>query len=109
MLCCVLQIPVVHKLMIKQLVEDENGEIWIVGTMVHHQVGTWSNDHLFEFRFNEESVDGVTRRCVIIGARAPPPQPAARFSHRRSASKNSEGEGEGESEREGGRRASERM
>ena len=52
--------------MIKQLLEDENGEIWIIGTMVHHQVGTWSLDHLFEFRFNEESCEGVTRRCVPL-------------------------------------------
>ena len=33
-----LNIPVVHKLMIKQLLEDDTGAIFIVGTMVHHQV-----------------------------------------------------------------------
>lgn len=43
-----LYVPVVHKLMIKELVEAPNGEIHMVGTMVHHQVIYTS--HQLQFR-----------------------------------------------------------
>eukprot|EP00039_Didymoeca_costata_P006015 m.86775 g.86775 ORF g.86775 m.86775 type:complete len:486 (+) comp13071_c0_seq4:135-1592(+) len=57
-----LYVPVVHKLMIKELVEAPNGEIHMVGTMVHHQIGTWSENHLFNFRFNDVSAQDVKIR-----------------------------------------------
>ena len=49
-------IPVIHKLMIKHLMEDESGDFFIIGTMIHYQVGTFNEDQLFKFRFNERRV-----------------------------------------------------
>ena len=47
--------------------------LWRAGTMIHHQVGTWSNEHLFEFRFNDVSAEGVnlrrTQRVPGFGSR----------------------------------------
>lgn len=42
--------------MIKEVKEDSDGNISFVGTFIHHQVGTFSDAHLFRFRFNEQQM-----------------------------------------------------
>ena len=50
-------IPVIHKLLVKKIVEGEDGQFTLVGTMIHHQVGSHSESQRFQFRFNDSTAD----------------------------------------------------
>ena len=48
-----LKIPIRHMFMLKTLSEDENGKLWLIGTIVQTQFGC---DQGFEFRVNDAVV-----------------------------------------------------
>ena len=54
-------IPVLHKLMVKHFIEEDD-KIDMIGTFLHHQTGTWNESELFEFRFNDISTDNAVPR-----------------------------------------------
>ena len=61
-----INIPVVHKLMVKHFIEDDE-KIELIGTFIHHQSGTWNETELFDFRFNDISTqNAVPRRTQKI-------------------------------------------
>jgi len=49
-----IQIPIRHMFMIKQISEDKDGEIWLLGTFVQNQFGS---DKGFDFRINDVTCD----------------------------------------------------
>jgi len=64
-----ITIPVVHKLLVKKIVESADGEYTLIGTMIHHQVGCWKDDQQFPFMFNDESTADATAEAVRVRRR----------------------------------------
>ena len=57
-------IPIRHTFMIKELSEDDDANLWLIGTFIQNQFGS---DKGFDFRFNDQSADDsmvVERRAT---------------------------------------------
>ena len=68
----IINIPVVHKFMVKHFVEEDD-KIELIGTFIHHQTGTWNESELFDFRFNDISTQNAvpqrTQKIPHFGTR----------------------------------------